>query len=546
MAITNIRQRIALLESRLSEIDPTISSSVTKEESPEKKKPSIESLYDDAVSTFHREQFDGKSWLQHMVTRFMWNATTLMHMNPYTSSNNESNDPSQQKRMANFASWVGKSHSDICDQYRFLASLNQAAKTINEKKRAIADGARSEIEKKLWNNPAVKATGSVAYLMYWRSVLHNTIPRSWSLIISAYVVAMMGLDIHQLLGGSAESWWTWGWAITAVCALACWYNPAPLMYLFNLPFVMISRQLTEYGSSVWGIRAKLLFFGNFVIHAIYLFGINVRHVTNKFIRIFAPNRFDWWKFLRTTLFLLALRLYQNLPTILAVGIPSVIWSEWIIIALMFVFMRSVQTLAEELMSRSPMLGYDENSGWLQGALYVFSSWIFCVLHRGVYMQLSDGNLARIGTHMSYFFVAGLNLGLVAMLTGGLECAWALHFVHNLFMDIFVGPDPSALYHSIMAAASTLYAASPLTIMYFFVLGTGMYLWECSGELVPIITESLVKPIFEVDKIDRTVSLDSQAVVSQSEQHASEIREKVLDNVVQSVGLEAYIGAKSTA
>jgi membrane protease YdiL (CAAX protease family) len=534
MAIASIEEKIKLLETRLGEIGREISPADSKEESPEKKNPSIESLYDDAVSTFHREQFDGKNWLQHMVTRFTWNATTLIRMNPYTSANNESNDPSQQKRMTHFASWVGKESSAITEQKAFLERLNQAANTINEKKRAIADGARSEIEKKLWNDPAVKATGSVAYLMYWRSVLHKTIPRSWSLIISAYVVAMMGLDIHQLLGGSAESWWTWGWAITAVCALACWYNPAPLIYLFNLPFVVISRQLTQMLPSLESLKDELLLFGNFVIHAIYLFGINVRHVTNKFIRVFAPNKFDWWKFLRTALFLLAYRLYQDLPTILVVGIPSVIWSEWIIIALMSMVITGIQTLAEELMCRSPMLGYDKNNGWLQGAMYVFSSWVFCILHRGVYMQLSDGNPARIGIYMGYFFVAGLNLGLVAMLTGCLECAWALHFAHNLFNNIFVGPNPTALYHSIMAAASTLYAASPLTIMYFFVLGTGMYLWELSGELVPIITESLVKPIFEVDKIDRTVSLDSQAVVSEPEKHASAFRGDVLDNVVQSI------------
>jgi membrane protease YdiL (CAAX protease family) len=542
MATTNIEAKINYLCRCLNAEEPQTDS---KEESPEKKNPSIESLYDDAVSTFHREQFDGKIWLQHMVTRFMWNATTLIRINPYTSSNNQSNDTSQQKRMTHFASWVGKSESDIIEQQAFLERLNQAAKTINEKKRAIADGARSEIEKKLWDQPAVKATGSVAFLMYWKALLHRTIPRSWSLIISAYVVAMMGLDIHQLLGGSAESWWTWGWAITAVCALACWYNPAPLMYLFNLPFVMIARQLTELRSSVWGIRGRLLFFGNFVIHAIYLFGINVRHVTNKFIQIFAPNKFDWWKFLRTTLFLLALRLYQNLPTILAVGIPSVIWSEWIIIALMFVFMRSVQTLAEELMCRSPMLGYDKNNGWLQGAMYVFSSWIFCILHRGVYMQLSDGNPARIGVYMAYFFVAGLNLGLVAMLTGGLECAWALHFVHNLFMDIFVGPDPTALYHSIVASATALFTASPWITMYYFISFTVFFLWRNSAEFVPIITEALVKPIFEVDKIDRTVSLDSQAV-SKPEKHASAFRGDILDNVVQSLGLEEHIGVKSTA
>ena len=543
MAIASIEEKIGLLEKRLGEICLEISPADSKEESPEKKKPSIESLYDDAVSTFHREQFDGKNWLQHMVTRFMWNATTLIRINPYTSANNESNDT---KRMTHFASWVGKESSAITKQKAFLERLNKAANKINEKKRAIADGARSEIEKKLWNDPAAKAAGSVAYLMYWRSVLHKTIPRSWSLIISAYVVAMMGLDIHQLLGGSAESWWTWGWAITAVCALACWYNPAPLIYLFNLPFVVISRQLTQMLPSLESLKDELLFFGNFVIHAIYLFGCNVRHVTNKFIRVFAPNKFDWWKFLRTTLFLLAYRIYQKSAVILAVGIPSVIWSEWIIIALMSVVITGIQTLAEELMCRSPMLGYDKSNGWLQGAMYVFSSWIFCILHRGVYMIKSDGNPAIIGVYMAYFFVGGLNFGLVAMLTGGLECAWALHFMHNLFLDIFVGPGPSALYHSIMAAASTLYTASPLTIMYFFVLGTGMFLWNKSGELVPIITEALVKPIFEVDKIDRTVSLDSQAVVSPSEQRASAFRGDVLDNVVESLGLEAYIGAKSPA
>ena len=162
MAIASIEGKIKRLETRLGEICREISPADSKEESPEKKKPSIESLYDDAVSTFHREQFDGKNWLQHMVTRFMWNATTLIRINPYTSAHNESDDT---KRMTHFASWVGKDSTTITKQKAFLERLNQAAKTINEKKRAIADGARSEIEKKLWDQPAVKATGSVAYLM---------------------------------------------------------------------------------------------------------------------------------------------------------------------------------------------------------------------------------------------------------------------------------------------------------------------------------------------------------------------------------------------
>ena len=169
MAVTNIVEKIDLLEERLNTTDLQIGSdpSQVSNKGSEQKIPSIESLYDDAVSTFHREQFDGKIWLQHMVTRFIWNTATLMRMNPYASANNESNDTNgQQKRMANFASWVGKSESDINEQQGFLVRLNEAAKTINEKKRAIADGARSEIEKKLWNNPAVKATGSVAILMY--------------------------------------------------------------------------------------------------------------------------------------------------------------------------------------------------------------------------------------------------------------------------------------------------------------------------------------------------------------------------------------------
>ena len=159
--------------------------------------------------------------------------------------------------------------------------------------------------------------------------------------------------------------------------------------------------------------------------------------------------------------------------------------------------------------------------------------------------MSDANPALTGIFMSYFFVAGLNLGLVAMLTGGLECAWALHFMHNFFIGIIVG-GPAALYHSILAASTTLYSAGSSTTMYYFLLGTGYFLWRNIADFVPIITEALVKPIFEVDKIDRTVSLDSQAVVSQSEEHASAFRKDVLNNVVQSLGLEEHVGVKTPA
>ena len=147
--------------------------------------------------------------------------------------------------------------------------------------------------------------------------------------------------------------------------------------------------------------------------------------------------------------------------------------------------------------------------------------------------------------MSYFFLVGLNVGLVAMLTGGLECAWALHFMHSFIIGIIVG-GPAALYHSILAASTTLYSAGSSATMYYFLIGTGYFLWRSIADFVPIITEALVKPIFEVDKIDRTVSLDSQAVVSKPEKHASAFRGDILDNVVQSLGLEEHMGVKSPA
>ena len=113
------------------------------------------------------------------------------------------------------------------------------------------------------------------------------------------------------------------------------------------------------------------------------------------------------------------------------------------------------------------------------------------------------------------------------------------------INIFVGPNPTALYHSIAAAATMLFTASPWVTTYYFISGTVFFLWRDRAEFVPIITEALVKPIFEVDKIDRTVSLDSQAV-SKPEKHASAFRRDILDNVVQSLGLEEHIGVKSTA
>ena len=62
MATTNIEQKINLLEARLNTTDLQIGpypSHVSNKDS-EQKSPSIETLYDEAVSAFHREQFDGK------------------------------------------------------------------------------------------------------------------------------------------------------------------------------------------------------------------------------------------------------------------------------------------------------------------------------------------------------------------------------------------------------------------------------------------------------------------------------------------------------
>ena len=62
MAVSNTEQKIDLLETHLNTIDQEISQSpITKKKGSEQKSHSIEALYDDAVSAFHREQFDGKS-----------------------------------------------------------------------------------------------------------------------------------------------------------------------------------------------------------------------------------------------------------------------------------------------------------------------------------------------------------------------------------------------------------------------------------------------------------------------------------------------------
>ncbi|MAV29380.1 MAG: hypothetical protein CMF43_06215 [Legionellales bacterium] len=62
IAVSNTEQKIDLLETHLNTIDQEISQSpITKKKGSEQKSHSIEALYDDAVSAFHREQFDGKS-----------------------------------------------------------------------------------------------------------------------------------------------------------------------------------------------------------------------------------------------------------------------------------------------------------------------------------------------------------------------------------------------------------------------------------------------------------------------------------------------------
>jgi hypothetical protein len=473
-----------------------------------------EAMFDNAVKHFYMQQNSAMTWLSRAVFHLKWKTATLLRMNPYIYERNQGQSGEQslhlntdKNKRERFANWVGKTNSQILQQQSFLERLNQAADIINSRKRAIMGGNLSEKDNEFSNKVEYQAIGSIGYLVYIKDRIFGLLPKALQILTPLYVVAMIGLDVHMLFGGSEESWMRWGWVLTTVTAVACWYNPTPLIYLFNLPFRIISGYITQkpLQRAIWAMRKDLLFFGELAIHCMYIFNMNVKGITNKLKRILSPDTFDWCKFLRTTVLMLALRLYQYSSIILAVGVPSVIWSEWLIIAIMQIIITGIQTLAEELHSRRAIAGY---SGWLQGALVVFSALIFAELHWWNCMENSNGNPYWLGFWLANFFASGLKYGVVTLLTGGIECAWALHFMHNLFIALCIGDNGYSLFGDIIHAYSRAQSS-----VWHMVSGFGSGLWFFIGIKLPetilsIITELTVMPVFEVKKIDRSVSLNA--------------------------------------
>ena len=492
----------------------------------------IEAQFSDAVNHFHRYQRGYTKSpvirigrvaipIHFYIGRFLWNVYSLLGMNPYTSksgsgeSGNASSKPSSElgHDKEYFADLVGVDVKTCEQQMIFLRELNKAAKRINELKKRVADAPRSETEKKVLGHPLVKFLGAVAYSLIW-----HIAPSSVGLVTLIGLTALAGLSMSlwRSVGLSTKSWWSGGFLMAIFATLMLLVNQRFHSFL-NLPFTLISQYLTGSRIGVLNdLQRTFWAFGTVALIATYLYGVTSRYTTNKFRSITSTTTFDWWMLLRGTVVTMAVMAYASLPLMLAAGAPTVIWSQWAILAIASTVIIAVQSLTEELMFRRFLCDF---KGWQQYALTCLSSLAFAVAHLGnPEFKKFRNDAFMTGVLLSSYFSFGLSAAMLTIVCGGLELSWALHLANNLFLTIIVGYTPSPL------AGYPLYLRkiTDFTLRTFginiesligFSIGTVVHLAYEARDMVPVaIVELFARPHMKVDKINQASPISTESLL----------------------------------
>ena len=493
----------------------------------------IEAQFNGAVNHFHRYQREYTKSpairigqvavpIHFYFGRFLWNVYTLLGMNPYTSksgsgeSGNASSKPSS--RLVHdkeyFADLVGVDVKTCELQMTFLRQLNKAAKRISELQKRVADAPRSETEKKVFGHPLVKFLGAVAYSLIW-----HIAPSSVGLVALIGVTTLAGLSMSlwRSVGLSTKSWWSGGFLVAIFATFMLLVNQHFHSFL-NLPFTLISQYLTGSRIGVLNdLQRTFWAFGTVALIATYLYGVTSRYTTNKFRSIMSATTFDWWMLLRGTVVTMAVMAYASLPLMLAAGAPTVIWSQWAILAIASTVIIAVQSLTEELMFRRFLCDF---KGWQQYALTCLSSLIFAVGHLGnPEFKEFRNNAFMTGVLLSSYFSFGLSTAILTVICGGLELSWALHLANNLFLAIIVGytPSPSESYplylRQIMDFTSRTFGINVESLVGFSI-GTVIHLAHEARDMVPVaIVELFARPHMKVDKINQATPISTEGLLA---------------------------------
>ena len=487
----------------------------------------IEAEFNGAVKQFYalqKERPRPAGFIMYYLGQAIWNIKAFFGYNTYFKPETGQKDTNKAK----LASHLGVDKA-TCDTYaNFYSELNKAAERINALKQIARDQKHSARVKDVVNSPIYKFLAPITNFVYWDRVLAMDSTLSLFMLFAGalYSGVTMVLDIIRGFNNFfrdivSKSWDSWSWQQAAFGAFTLFVvaDPLSIFRIIRAPFLLAERLLTHNVKILHELEETMWSFGLMAVITTYLYSASSHADVNKASQMLTPDSFDWWKLLRGTLVMMALMVYAGLPYMIASGIPSVIWHEWVVLAVVSTGVYAIQTLSEELIFRRPLL--DGESKWAQYILAGFSSWLFAVAH----LDNPEFDAVRhcayeMGFLLADYFGFAVSTALLTICSGGIELAWAWHFANNLFLTIIIGyhPSPSDGYplylRQIVNAAAGVFGLNVESCL-GFVHGTVLTLLENMILLLPMgIVESLAMPPFSVDKIDSGITLSKETLISE--------------------------------
>ncbi|MEC7030809.1 MAG: CPBP family intramembrane glutamic endopeptidase, partial [Pseudomonadota bacterium] len=257
---------------------------------------------------------------------------------------------------------------------------------------------------------------------------------------------------------------------------------------------------------------------------------------NKIKEALSPTELDYSKLFRNIVSCLVFMTLLSVPEMLLLGVPVINWTAWSIIACHQVASVLVQTVTEEIISRRGLVE-QEKTTVDKLIILVSSTDAFALAHLGnPEFAIIRSNPYAVFAMLGGSLAGGLVYGLVCIMSGGIELAWALHFANNFFIATIMGYTPSPLSHYPLYL--TVHDESYGPTKYLLGLssyGQALSYWGAVfyGELlmlVPVfVCESFARPRYDVESVCGYVSYGDMANEENSQKEAkgkSETIEKV--------------------
>jgi len=149
---------------------------------------------------------------------------------------------------------------------------------------------------------------------------------------------------------------------------------------------------------------------------------------------------DWWRFARGFGYTTAEYLVAYGPMLMTHP-WTVIASQWFVLALMNAVVLAMQTLAEEIKFRGPLIDNQQTANEVILNVLVSATIFGCAhINNPEFDVIGESPIAQIALLFEYV-LSGLSWGISAYLSGGLELSWGMHYANNLLLTTLVGYTP---------------------------------------------------------------------------------------------------------